>query len=47
MRSVFRFIALTVFLFALGSGPSLAQSRAEQFRANELVDTGHRFFGGV
>ena len=47
MRSVFRFIALTVFLFALGSGPSLAQSRAEQFRAGELVDTGHRFFGGV
>ncbi len=47
MRSIFRFIALTIFVLALGTAPSLAQSRVEQFRANELVDTGHRFFGGV
>ena len=47
MRSVFRFIALTALLLALGSGQSLAQSRSEQFRSGELVDAGHRFFGGV
>jgi hypothetical protein len=47
MRFVFRLFALTIVLMALGSGPSLAQSRAEQFRSGELVDAGHRFFGGV
>jgi hypothetical protein len=47
MRSVFRFIALTVVLFGLGTGPSLAQSRSDQFRPGELVDAGHRFFGTV
>ena len=47
MRSVFRYIALTIFLLGLGAGPSLAQSRADQFRSNELVSAGHRFFGTV
>jgi hypothetical protein len=48
MRSVFRFIVVTIFVLGLGCGPSLAQeSRAEQFRSGELVNAGHRFFGTV
>ena len=47
MRFVFRLFALTIVLMALGSSPSPAQSRAEQFRSGELVNAGHRFFGGV
>ncbi len=47
MRSVIRFIAATILVLGFGTGPSLAQSRADQFRPGELVDAGHRFFGTV
>jgi hypothetical protein len=40
-------MALTIFLLGLSAGPSFAQSRSDQFRANELVGAGHRFFGTV
>jgi hypothetical protein len=46
MRSVLRTLVLLVAL--AGAGPVLAQGQpSDRFEANELIDAGHRFFGGV
>jgi hypothetical protein len=46
MRVVLRFVTFGFLLFGL-CGPASAQSRAQQFSPNELVNAGHRFFGTV
>ena len=46
MRFVLRTLVLLVAL--AGAGPALAQGQpSDRFEANELIDAGHRFFGGV
>ncbi len=52
MRAAFRIFAVGFLLLGLGSGPAAAQPAPEpagpaRFSPGELVDTGHRFFGGV
>jgi hypothetical protein len=46
MRSVLR--TLVVLLAFAGLAPSFAQAQSsDRFEPNELIDAGHRFFGGV
>jgi hypothetical protein len=46
MRSALR--TLVILLALAGLAPSIARSQpADRFQPNELVDEGHRFFGGV
>jgi hypothetical protein len=49
MRTLLRTLALVVVLFGAGIGPLAAQSEPgrERYESNELLDAGHRFFGGV
>ncbi|MGE3149298.1 MAG: DUF1134 domain-containing protein [Pseudorhodoplanes sp.] len=48
MRSIVRSAFAAAVLLALGCSTALAQqSRTDQFRPNELVNAGHRFFGSV
>ena len=54
MRRIFRIVAVqALFLglfLALGTAQSSAQQRApaaNEYSSNEIVDAGHRFFGGV
>ena len=44
MRAFLRIVALAVVLIGLGAQPSAAQ---ERYSSNEVLDAGHRFFGGV
>jgi len=45
MRAVRNLLAL-LLLIALPAGPAFAQS-PDRYSSNEILDTGHRFFGGV
>jgi hypothetical protein len=48
MRTVLRTLVLLLALTALVPSASWAQARpADRFEPGELLDTGHRFFGGV
>jgi hypothetical protein len=49
MRTLLRTLALVAVLFGAGIGPLAAQSEPGQqrYESNELLDAGHRFFGGV
>src|ERR1700704_3256381 len=48
MRIVLRTLVLLLALTALAPSASWAQARpADRFEPGELVETGHRFFGGV
>jgi hypothetical protein len=52
MRAVLRTFALVFMVAGLGLGPAAAQQTPqpagnERFSSSELVNTGHRFFGGV
>jgi hypothetical protein len=58
MRAVMRTAALVLVLVGLGSGPLAAQASppppsnqpppsSNQYSSNEIVDAGHRFFGGI
>jgi hypothetical protein len=53
MHSFFRLFALVAVLAALGAQPSTAQQEVQysrtqsQYSSNEILDAGHRFFGGV
>lgn len=44
MRVALRVAALAIAMAVLGAGPAAAQAR---YSSNELLDSGHRFFGGV
>ena len=45
MRAVRNLVAF-LLLIALPAAPAFAQS-PERYSSNEILDTGHRFFGGV
>ena len=51
--SIFRLLGLVVVLMSLGAHPSIAQpqqqppQQSQQYSSNEILDSGHRFFGGV
>lgn len=45
MRAFFRLLGIVVVLMSLGAQPSFAQQ--SQYSSNEILDAGHRFFGGV
>ncbi len=45
MRMVIRCIGLVVLLVGLAAQPAAAQQ--SQYSSNEILDAGHRFFGGV
>ena len=47
MRAALRLIALTLLLAGLGAQPSGAQPAPSRFEPQELVNSGHRFFGDV
>jgi hypothetical protein len=49
MRAVLRIFPLVLLLIGLGAGSAVAQpdGRPRSYSSNELVDAGHRFFGGV
>jgi hypothetical protein len=49
MRTLLRTFALVAVLVGSGIGPLAAQSDPNQqhYESNELLDAGHRFFGGV
>ena len=51
MRAFLRLLgliaALACLLTSLGAHPSMAQQAQQQFSSNEILDAGHRFFGGV
>ncbi len=44
-RTLGRTLGLALVLMSLGSHPSAAQQA--QYSSNEILDSGHRFFGGV
>lgn len=44
MRAAFRFLALALLLTGLPAGPAAAQN---QYSSNEILESGHRFFGTV
>ena len=46
MRSVLRILVLLLALAGLAPGRAQAQP-ADRFQPNELIEAGHRFFGGV
>lgn len=45
-RGLFRLIALT-FVFASAFALSISASRAQEYTAQEIVDSGHKFFGAT
>jgi hypothetical protein len=49
MRAVLRILPLVFLLIGLNAGSATAQpdNRPRSYSSNELVDAGHRFFGGV
>jgi hypothetical protein len=51
MRAVFRTLVLILLLSGLGSGSAAAQGQQQgpndRYSSNELIDSGHRFFGSV
>jgi hypothetical protein len=52
MSAIVRILGVIALALGLGSGPIVAQSQSpppgsESFTPGELVDAGHRFFGGV
>jgi hypothetical protein len=49
MRAVLRIFPLVLLLIGFGAGSVVAQpdGRPRSYSSNELVDAGHRFFGGV
>src|SRR5207249_3412701 len=52
MRALIRIACLAFFAYGLAAGPATAQStpqpaESSRFSPGELVDVGHRFFGGV
>jgi hypothetical protein len=52
MRAFLRLLGLIAILMGLGAHPSMAQPQPQaqpqaQFSSNEILDAGHRFFGGV
>ena len=54
MRPIFRLLGLVVVLMSAGAHPSIAQQpqqqppqQSQQYSSNEILDSGHRFFGGV
>jgi hypothetical protein len=49
MRAVLRILPLVLLLIGLNTGSATAQpdNRPRSYSSNELVDAGHRFFGGV
>ena len=50
MRALFRVLPLVLLLAGFGAGAAAAQTgpaRPNTYSSNELVDTGHRFFGTV
>ena len=47
MRSALRTLVAVLALAVLMPGLARAQQANDRFEANELVDAGHRFFGGV
>jgi hypothetical protein len=59
MPAVMRTVALVLVLVGLGCGPLAAQANAQgnpppanapqsqQYSSNEIIDAGHRFFGGI
>jgi hypothetical protein len=54
MRPIFRLLGLIVVLMSAGAHPSIAQQpqqqppqQSQQYSSNEILDSGHRFFGGV
>lgn len=46
MRAVFRCYALALLLILAAVPPAAAQQQ-QQYSSNEILDAGHRFFGGV
>jgi hypothetical protein len=47
MRTIIRCFGLALFLAVLAGHPAAAQQQQQQFSSNEILDAGHRFFGGV
>src|SRR3974377_787915 len=48
MRSILRTLVLLLALAGLAPSPGLAQAQpSDRFQPDELVEAGHRFFGGV
>jgi hypothetical protein len=49
MRAVLRILPLVLLLIGLNAGSATAQpdNRPRSYSSNELIDAGHRFFGGV
>ena len=48
MHSFFRLFALVIVVMSLGAQPAAAQQPQQpQYSSNEILDAGHRFFGGV
>jgi hypothetical protein len=47
MPAVVRPLLLLLLLLGVSLGPAEAQPQPSRFSSGELVDTGHRFFGGV
>lgn len=48
LRTLLNLAPIWVVIFVLAAGPASAQQQApSQFAPGELLDTGHRFFGGV
>src|SRR6476661_4041875 len=52
MRTFLRLLGLVAVLVCLGAHPSMAQAQPQpqqqgQFSSNEILDAGHRFFGGI
>ena len=46
MRAALRNLLILAFLFGLPVAPTLAQA-PERYSSNEILDAGHRLFGGV
>jgi hypothetical protein len=47
MRAVIRFLSAVILFAGLGAPSVLAQDSSSRFSSNELVNSGHRFFGTV
>lgn len=52
MRAILKFLALAAVLAAFAAGPAAAQQQQQQqgqtrYSPNEILDSGHRFFGTV
>jgi hypothetical protein len=47
MRAALRLSVLAFFLACLSATSAVAQQSSSHYGSNELIDSGHRFFGGV